>query len=523
MPTRLIDVSKPGSARLVLSKQLPKAQPYMALSYCWGEGVRHAIELTDKNIGELFTTLPESHLTKSHRDAIQFTRDFGIRYLWIDSLCIIQGNLTDWESESKRMGTVYGNAELTIIAGRAADSREGFLTNDFYLRTKTPPPVTIKSGASPSTRDGADLGPLYVTVPRSGERGPVNTRGWCYQEYLLSINSICFGEEKVFFQCRSGMRCEDGHCTTTAENASQYIYGPGISSKAEVFRRWYSMLHEFTPRALTEPFDVFACVNSIAQQAHRVLQCRYLAGLWEDDMVRGLMWKARHQHYLPLKTPLTRPTTSGRCKGEVKGKPVIRAPSWSWARVQGPVVWDTLARREGRYCDPKTVFIRPLNKNNRWTMQEECGKPDRLYMSALELQFYGRVLRVQCSQSQTASTEMEKYLESLPANLNVSWAPKHRKYGVLLKVFSDSNHLVKRVSKSKDNGRMDTDVVGGGFFDFPNEKRPDNLWCLRVIVDEGLFLTRDGGGKFHRVGWFLMGDTGKKLFEGLEEVAIDLV
>jgi hypothetical protein len=60
------------------------------------------------------------------RDAITVVGRLGIQYLWVDSLCIIQGDKTDWELESSRMGTVYCNAYLTIAAANAADDSEGF-------------------------------------------------------------------------------------------------------------------------------------------------------------------------------------------------------------------------------------------------------------------------------------------------------------------------------------------------------------------------------------------------------------
>jgi hypothetical protein len=61
------------------------------------------------------------------QDAVQVTRELGIQYLWIDSLCIIQWNTEDWQHEAKRMEGVYASAYCTIAATSAVDLNAGFL------------------------------------------------------------------------------------------------------------------------------------------------------------------------------------------------------------------------------------------------------------------------------------------------------------------------------------------------------------------------------------------------------------
>ncbi|EMD58396.1 hypothetical protein COCSADRAFT_42334, partial [Bipolaris sorokiniana ND90Pr] len=59
------------------------------------------------------------------QEALQIIRELGYRYLWIDALCIIQGDKKDWASEARKIAQVYSNAELTIVAGRSEDSAKG--------------------------------------------------------------------------------------------------------------------------------------------------------------------------------------------------------------------------------------------------------------------------------------------------------------------------------------------------------------------------------------------------------------
>lgn len=279
-------------------------------------------------------------------------------------------------------------------------------------------------------------------------------------------------------------------------------------TKPDVFRKWYGMLFLITPCHLTEPWDIFASIASIAQRTHRVLQCRYLAGLWEEDMPRGLMWKAREQHFLPLKGLLSRPLSTGRKPGEAQGVLIVRAPSWSWASVQGPVVWEATRRKEGRYRDPENVVIRPRHQNNRWAAPEVDGKPDRLYTESLDLNIHGRLLPVRISESKV---DMDNYINSLPQIQKV-WAPRHKKFAVGLKA-------------DIPGSSMDRMIFAGGFFDFPAEAKPISLWCLRVVVDEGLLLTREPTGKFKRVGWFPLSHYGRKWYDdfNIDEVALDLM
>ena len=78
------------------------------------------VTLKDRMRGIRIETLP-----KSFRDAIMICRALGIRFLWIDSLCIIQQDAEDWERECSRMRDVYRNSYLTISIARSRGSSDG--------------------------------------------------------------------------------------------------------------------------------------------------------------------------------------------------------------------------------------------------------------------------------------------------------------------------------------------------------------------------------------------------------------
>lgn len=62
-----------------------------------------------------------SDLPPLFQDAIIITRQLGLRYLWIDSLCIIQDSLRDWETEAAKMASIYQNSYVTISATDASN------------------------------------------------------------------------------------------------------------------------------------------------------------------------------------------------------------------------------------------------------------------------------------------------------------------------------------------------------------------------------------------------------------------
>ncbi|KAK2050895.1 HET-domain-containing protein, partial [Colletotrichum caudatum] len=96
---------------------------YTTLSHCWGP--RPVIRTTSRTIDDHLGALPLDGLPPTFRDAVSITRSLGIRYVWIDSLCIVQDSEEDWELESARMGAVYASSYLTIAASASPDSTGG--------------------------------------------------------------------------------------------------------------------------------------------------------------------------------------------------------------------------------------------------------------------------------------------------------------------------------------------------------------------------------------------------------------
>ena len=129
LPRRLLDIrSSKENDGVRLGDTANNFSRYCALSYCWGGSTPPSLR-KDNCIG-LYSGIPWDSLPQCYRDAILVTRSLGIGYLWIDSFCIMQDSKEDWAIESAKMGGIYPNAALVIIAAKSSRPDEGFLVRN---------------------------------------------------------------------------------------------------------------------------------------------------------------------------------------------------------------------------------------------------------------------------------------------------------------------------------------------------------------------------------------------------------
>jgi hypothetical protein len=122
LPRRVLDLKEHDPC--VWETNGTKAK-YVALNHCWGN--EKGLTATEQGMPMLMSRINVNALPPTFRDAIATTRAMNIRYLWIDSLCIIQNSLADWTRESSKMWDVYRNSHLTIVAAGSASDAQGFL------------------------------------------------------------------------------------------------------------------------------------------------------------------------------------------------------------------------------------------------------------------------------------------------------------------------------------------------------------------------------------------------------------
>jgi len=203
-PTRLLDVSNPNALQLVSGEKIDD-EPYIVLSHCWGNlepdevsaycTTGQNVHVREGNSGFIDTSLPATFL-----DAVKVTRALNIRYLWIDSLCIIQKDPEDWEREARCMEKVYSSAYLTIAATSATNSKSGFLKRNANCKH-----VYIQDDLGRR----AYIRNIVADFDHEVEGAEINTRGWILQERMLSRRTIHFGPHQMYFECGEAVHCED--------------------------------------------------------------------------------------------------------------------------------------------------------------------------------------------------------------------------------------------------------------------------------------------------------------------------
>lgn len=198
LPKRLINVGNSRSCvvKLYETQQSDNMQ-YLALSHPWGDPP-HYCTYPD-NIDEHRDGMPLGNLPRTFRDAINVTRSLGFEYLWIDSLCIVQGPLGDFDTEGKRMEDVFSHAHCVLAACSATGQEDGFLKS-----TQQRESVAIR-------QHGKD--PVYIcefmdNFEEHVLNSRLNQRGWVLQERVLARRTIYFSRTQSYWECGRGIRCE---------------------------------------------------------------------------------------------------------------------------------------------------------------------------------------------------------------------------------------------------------------------------------------------------------------------------
>jgi len=193
LPTRLLDVGNPRASFVKVQVTTPATTgEYLAPSHCWGDPSDVATVLTNETFNEYITTgLAFELLPKTFQDAVLFTRSLGKRYLWIDSLCIIQNNADDWDREAATMCSVYQGALLTIAAASSSSGRGGLLYEPPTHR------ITRTTPNGPYTLFGRE------SIRHKEKEYPLLTRGWLFRSvfshpelFTLAAKS-CYGSAEA--------------------------------------------------------------------------------------------------------------------------------------------------------------------------------------------------------------------------------------------------------------------------------------------------------------------------------------
>ncbi|KAL6408289.1 het domain-containing protein [Ilyonectria robusta] len=304
---------------------------YVCLSHCWGK--TQIITTTSDNIEKHKVQIEWSDLSKTFRDAIIFADNIGIDFIWIDSLCIIQNSREDWESEAVKMASYYINGEFTIAATSSTDGSGGLYhtvpPEEEALQIEGLDPKSNTNFGVWARRSVAHHHDVLEDKTKTNERFPLLTRGWVYQERILSRRFLHFGPREVHWECHEEVSCQCGGIKAALElnpsgketaNQSLAISQTQLQMDKMVLL-WSRQIENLTRLDFTYISDHLAALAGIATLMVQSGQSsRYLAGLWQDGILFWLCWSST--------------------KGGTRSKALSGVPSWSWASVSGKITYD---------------------------------------------------------------------------------------------------------------------------------------------------------------------------------------
>ncbi|PQE16956.1 heterokaryon incompatibility protein [Rutstroemia sp. NJR-2017a BBW] len=326
LPTRVVNVgdSSVTKSRLYEPPSGAKDQ-YLALSYCWGKGA--TILTTSTTLESHIEGLDPERIPRTIADAITVTRRLGFRYLWVDALCILQGDgkaeRADWEKESARMDQYYGNSHLLLSA------MDGYHCDDGMLHARTAT-VYYNPGDADHSEKRLNVSSLtfWPWEERYSDRPPITSRGWTLQEHLLPPRMIAFTRTSTIWECNE-VKANDHYSRDPQpqEKCRESYWNSLQHDDPQLPLIWNDIVIEFCRRGLTNPHDKLSAISGLAGRYQKVCGAKYFAGSWDKTLITDLLWARKYEgsstpmhtyeHYFPAG--------------------FYRAPTWPWASMEGHI------------------------------------------------------------------------------------------------------------------------------------------------------------------------------------------
>ncbi|KAI9148809.1 heterokaryon incompatibility protein [Paramyrothecium foliicola] len=390
------------TVKLCERHDISKDSEYIALSHCWGQ--HPMLTLTDPSLSsetessisveDLKSGIQTTGLPATFRHAVAVTRNLGISYLWIDALCIIQNSVKDWATEALTMHEVYSSAICTLAATFSYDGNGGLFK---HRNPASVNPVCVQ----PVWADDPDVELLvrpldYWRIHITD--APLNQRGWVVQERVLSRRIIHFGMNQILWECDTIDCCEGfpaGLPTIAGDRNTRFkgleletdgfdlmnnalkkleiretssAQAPAEASKEkkphaiqeghetglEGYYLWSQVLEKYTVTRLTKGSDKLVAISGLVKHFQTFLKDEFVSGLWRSILPSQLLWKvedgaevstfvhpdlaeARWEEY----------KTNARGTVNASRSEVWRAPTWSWASIDGQIAAPPPSRDPG--------------------------------------------------------------------------------------------------------------------------------------------------------------------------------
>lgn len=295
LPTRVLDLGlgfEQDHIKLCQSSLL-EVEPYVALSYCWGKS--EPFTTVKANIESRKLSISIASLPSTLRDAVILTRRLGIRYIWIDALCIIQDDADDWKKEAALMHQVYSQALFTLSADNTNDINEG-LFKWRSARYQSAVPMEY-SDAKSKAKLHFYVCPRFKQFTEQVTNSVLSGRAWAFQERALSARIVHIGSELNFWECNETCTGDDMKIGTYNVRSDGYNHLNDLLSCREDFpewryhHNWGFVVKEYSKRQLTYGSDKLPALDGLAKAFVRTQKLgQYICGLWEREIHRHLLW-----------------------------------------------------------------------------------------------------------------------------------------------------------------------------------------------------------------------------------------
>lgn len=300
------------------------------MTHRWHAEVTGSSSTLARNFDSRMKSIKVDSLPLTFVEACEVAHQLGVKYLWIDALCIIQDSREDWDRETSLMSQVYSNSYLTIAANVSDDDTEGIFRSretdnnsvEFQLKGEDGKPLAIRAMKPQSWWE------------RLHEEGPLHGRGWALQEREMSPRIVHFTHEQVLWECRC-VKTYEGW--PTKNMAKQQGYNGSFNERLldsindfgdrNIHDLWYHTIADYSNRLLTKEEDTLPAIAGLARIVSDYTLSEYVAGLWSEDLLRSLAWGS-YKH-------------SSRDRDHIRHANYV-APSWSWASLSGPVRYSSV-------------------------------------------------------------------------------------------------------------------------------------------------------------------------------------
>jgi len=474
---------------------------YAALSYCWGPTPSH-LTLTTDNMPTLEAGISLSSLPQTFLDAIQICRQLKIKYIWIDSLCIVQAGdqQLDWLEHVSRMDMIYGSCLLQIAAAHSKDANGGCFSNRSFRNTypAVVPPLNLQIGT------GTSLPESLIAISKCARfclpddqkfiRTHLLSRGWVFQERLLAPRTLYYDSDDVYMECHEELICASipqhfrsfyyRSLETNDENELPILKRPPYSwhrfDKRARFRdqlqHWADLTESYSKCQLTRIEDKLIAFSSIAKRVCTYSNDVYVAGFRSKLLPAALLW-----------------TREQFTEGTITTKPGLYiAPTWSWAHIDGSICYPEIHHFfRSKWKTEATVIstdIALLDENEQFGLMKSAsitlsGPILKLHVSikeAAEIYLKGSIVELELNEISdeiVSDFSMNNFKKPLPWGV-CCWTLDERKTTMRLVNFDKWIWLVIQTARNLD-------------------KEECQHACRGIILEP-----TNEPGKFVRVGYF---------------------